>query len=97
MRRALPARYGPLRLTPLALACFPSGQTVGGAARHAADQPVTDLDQIYNQLARPWPQEELAARYASAQDRGARAIKNPRPDVARALPWSRPRCRSPRP
>jgi len=47
---------------------------------------VTDLDQIYNQLARDWPKDELAARYASAQDRGARAIKNPRPDVARALP-----------
>jgi hypothetical protein len=86
MRRALPARYGPLRQSPLRLARSPRGQTVGCAAGHAADEPVTDLDQIYSQLARDWPQEELAACYTSAQDRGARVIKNPRPDVARALP-----------
>ena len=46
---------------------------------------MNDLDEIYKRLARDWPQEELAARYASAQDRGARAIKNPRPAGARAL------------
>jgi hypothetical protein len=86
MGRALWARYDPLRQSSLALARSPPGQTLGRPARHAADELVTDLDQIYNRLARPWPQEELAARYASARDHGARAIKNPRPDFARALP-----------
>jgi flagellar biosynthesis regulator FlaF len=44
------------------------------------------LDEIYKRLARDWPSEELAARYASARDHGARAIKNRRPAVGRALP-----------
>src|SRR5947207_5441508 len=52
----------------------------------AADQSMNNLDEIYKHLARDWPSEELAARYASARDHGARAIKNPRPAVARALP-----------
>ena len=47
---------------------------------------MNDLDEIYKRLARDWPNEELAAHYASARDHGARAIKNPRPAVARALP-----------
>ena len=47
---------------------------------------MNDLDEIYERLARDWPLEELAARYAKARDHGARAIKNPRPAVARALP-----------
>lgn len=47
---------------------------------------MNDLDEIYKRLARDWPQEELAARYAGAQEHAARAIKNPRPAVARALP-----------
>ena len=47
---------------------------------------MNDLDEIYKHLARDWPPEELAARYASARDHGARSIKNPRPAVARALP-----------
>jgi flagellar biosynthesis regulator FlaF len=47
---------------------------------------MNDLDEIYKHLARDWPSEELAARYASGRDHGARAIKNPRPAVARALP-----------
>ena len=46
---------------------------------------MNDLDEIYKQLARDWPSEELAARYASARDHGARGIKNPGPAVARAL------------
>ncbi len=47
---------------------------------------MNDLDEIYKRLARAWSQDELTARYASARDHGARAIKNPRPAVARALP-----------
>jgi hypothetical protein len=47
---------------------------------------MTDLDEIYKRLARDWPPEELAARYASARGHGARSIKNPRRTVARALP-----------
>jgi hypothetical protein len=47
---------------------------------------MNDLEEIYKRLARDWPQEILAAHYAKARDRGARAIKNPRRAVARALP-----------
>ena len=46
---------------------------------------MNDLDEIYKRLARDWPQEKLAAHYASAREHGARAIKNPRRAVARAL------------
>src|SRR5437763_10358834 len=52
----------------------------------AADQSMNNLDEIYKHLARDWPSEELATRYANARDHGARAIKNPRPAAARALP-----------
>jgi hypothetical protein len=44
------------------------------------------LDEIYKRLARDRPAEELATRYQSAQDHGARAIKNRRLTVARTLP-----------
>jgi hypothetical protein len=47
---------------------------------------VNDLDETYKRLAPPWAQEELAARYTSAEDRGARAIKGSRPEFTRALP-----------
>lgn len=45
-----------------------------------------ELDETYKQLARTWPQEELAARYRTAERRGARIGENPRTDFARALP-----------
>jgi len=47
---------------------------------------MNDLDEIYKRLARDWASEELATLYASAREHGARAIKNPRPALARALP-----------
>ena len=47
---------------------------------------MNDVDEIYKRLARDCPAQELAARYATARDHGARAIKNPRPTFARALP-----------
>jgi flagellar biosynthesis regulator FlaF len=47
---------------------------------------MNDLDEIYKRLAHDWPSDELAAHYAKARDHGARAIKNPRLAVARALP-----------
>ncbi len=47
---------------------------------------MNDLDELYKRLARDWPPDELGAHYASASHHGARAIKNPRPAVARALP-----------
>jgi hypothetical protein len=47
---------------------------------------MNELDEIYKHLARDWPSEELAARHHSARDLGARAIKNRRPAIARALP-----------
>ena len=74
------ASHDPRRHIPLAL------ETPGRAARHAADQSMNDLDEIYKRLARDWQHEELAAGYARAREHGARAIKNPRPAVARALP-----------
>jgi hypothetical protein len=46
---------------------------------------MNDLDEIYKLLARDWPSEELADRYASAQDHGSRGIKNPPPAVARPV------------
>jgi hypothetical protein len=51
---------------------------------------MSDLDAIYERLARDWPSGELAAGCASAQDHGARAIKNPRLAIARALPLVAP-------
>lgn len=52
-------------------------------ARHAA--PMSDLGETYKRLARAWPQEELAARYRTAEARGARVVKRGRRDVDRAL------------
>lgn len=47
---------------------------------------MNDLDQTYERMARTCAQEDLAARYASAKDRGARVIKSSRAELARALP-----------
>ena len=35
---------------------------------------MTNLDAVYRQLARPWPADELAQRYKSAYERGARDL-----------------------
>ena len=56
---------------------------------------MNDLDEIYKRLARDWPSKELAARYASARDHGARGIKNHGPLSPARFPWSRARCRPP--
>ncbi|MGN6171056.1 MAG: hypothetical protein ACTHQQ_23225 [Solirubrobacteraceae bacterium] len=46
---------------------------------------MSDLEEIYERLARSWAQEELAARYRTAEDRGARVVKGRRRDDDRAL------------
>ena len=65
------------------------------SARHAADQPVIDLDDTYRRLAHPWTREQLVARYQDAERRGDQLIASgyenesrPLPLVATAIPPS---------
>jgi hypothetical protein len=61
-------------------------RTLGRPDRHAADQRVIDLTDIYERLAQPWPQEQLAARYRAAEGRGAQLLESAQVEFLRPLP-----------
>jgi len=70
--RETPAR-GRTPLTPARHLRQPSDPPGGDAenASSTAYRPVRTLEVIYRALARPWPVDELAARYQAAYERGA--------------------------
>ena len=55
-------------IAPLARSCRVGSAT---AVRDTSRRPLISLDAVYRQLARPWPDDELAERYHAAYKRGA--------------------------